>query len=529
MSTFGGKIQEIPDISVDRFDEDNLNSEVYFLSHCHSDHMRGLENVYFWEQLVKYHKFLYASQISCVILSKMYPFTSVNVKELSLYTPNTIYFNNKTLTVTIISAGHCPGSVMFLFETELNRILYTGDYRINKSDIKKCNQFYNSYKELQVIDKIYLDTTFFSKTYRKFPKRQESLTEICIIIKDHIEKGEHYWINLSTGANYGYEYLFKEIYKQLKMPVHVNRDAYNFYSLLPELDLSVTMDSLKTQIHYNCNGYRKFCNFSLHRIILELRVTAWRWDSNSLKEGIVSHDKGTTNVCYSTHASLEEGMELIRFLKPKSIEMCVESKDAERNEEMNEIIEEVLRELHAPQKCALTPKLFKTEFKSKRKKYGNVDKSQSEILQSPPRERKFVSSSSEEFESPSKKVLTKEIYKNNRKIELDVKRDFSALQMDQNVSKSAQLMDEGIAHSSLMPFDDLQISSEKNSENVLLDISNDDFCKTEDLKAFQEPNLLKEPAKVLNCEEIDQSKPRTTNTNIHSQNVLLDIIDFQPI
>lgn len=30
-------------ISIDRFDKDNLNSLAYFLSHCHTDHMVGLD------------------------------------------------------------------------------------------------------------------------------------------------------------------------------------------------------------------------------------------------------------------------------------------------------------------------------------------------------------------------------------------------------------------------------------------------------------------------------------------------------
>lgn len=33
------------------------------------------------------------------------------------------------LSVTAIPAGHCPGSIMLLFETDDKRILYTGDFR----------------------------------------------------------------------------------------------------------------------------------------------------------------------------------------------------------------------------------------------------------------------------------------------------------------------------------------------------------------------------------------------------------------
>lgn len=40
MSTFDGRIPEFPGLSVDRFED--LTSKLFFLSHCHWDHMQGL-------------------------------------------------------------------------------------------------------------------------------------------------------------------------------------------------------------------------------------------------------------------------------------------------------------------------------------------------------------------------------------------------------------------------------------------------------------------------------------------------------
>lgn len=37
--------------------------------------------------------------------------------------------NDLRLSVTAIPAGHCPGSVMLLFEQRDKRVLYTGDFR----------------------------------------------------------------------------------------------------------------------------------------------------------------------------------------------------------------------------------------------------------------------------------------------------------------------------------------------------------------------------------------------------------------
>lgn len=68
MSTFGGLLEEIKDISIDRFDGDNVQSKVFFLSHCHTDHMVGLRD----------HSNglpgpLYVSPVTAVIVGRLFP------------------------------------------------------------------------------------------------------------------------------------------------------------------------------------------------------------------------------------------------------------------------------------------------------------------------------------------------------------------------------------------------------------------------------------------------------------------------
>ena len=45
MSIFPGTFPSLPGVSCDRFSGANLNSDQFFLSHCHSDHMVGLESL----------------------------------------------------------------------------------------------------------------------------------------------------------------------------------------------------------------------------------------------------------------------------------------------------------------------------------------------------------------------------------------------------------------------------------------------------------------------------------------------------
>lgn len=67
MSTFAGIMNEFPFISVDRFDNENLHSKLFFLSHCHMDHMCGLDN------LDGIPGRLYMSPISAIIIRKQFP------------------------------------------------------------------------------------------------------------------------------------------------------------------------------------------------------------------------------------------------------------------------------------------------------------------------------------------------------------------------------------------------------------------------------------------------------------------------
>ena len=51
MSEFSGPISEFPGVSLDHFNGDNLKSTVCFLSHCHTDHMVGLNEPELFERL----------------------------------------------------------------------------------------------------------------------------------------------------------------------------------------------------------------------------------------------------------------------------------------------------------------------------------------------------------------------------------------------------------------------------------------------------------------------------------------------
>lgn len=70
MSTFSGFLEEIENVSVDRFTTINFKSRAFFLSHCHMDHMIGLNEINSENELPGR---LYLSEISQVIVNRRYP------------------------------------------------------------------------------------------------------------------------------------------------------------------------------------------------------------------------------------------------------------------------------------------------------------------------------------------------------------------------------------------------------------------------------------------------------------------------
>ena len=150
MSQFNGVFANLPGVSCDRFTGINLNADQFFLSHCHADHMLGLDLLIPTlrrRNAVKVNHRIYCSSISKTFLVKKFRgIDERHVKELAPNEPLVLNIFDKTkkdmykLKVTTIPADHCPGSVMFLFEigedqTKKN-ILYTGDFRMENQSLE---------------------------------------------------------------------------------------------------------------------------------------------------------------------------------------------------------------------------------------------------------------------------------------------------------------------------------------------------------------------------------------------------------
>uniref|UniRef100_A0A182Y7M4 Protein artemis n=1 Tax=Anopheles stephensi TaxID=30069 RepID=A0A182Y7M4_ANOST len=317
MSTFPGYIPELPGIGIDRFDEtvrDRAN--VFFLSHCHLDHMYGLSPNH------PLPGTLYVSPHSAVIVGFRYPNQAVYkvpIRErLTLSVTPPTGEDRYELCVRTIPAEHCPGSVMFYFETKTIRLLYTGDFRLSAESLAVIEQD-------QIRPTIvYLDTTFLEQDYTYFPTRQESMNRIRTICSQWLDADRRNIVTLWLPALYGSEELFHQLYLHLRERIHVyaaQRETYQHFETLRDV---FTDDALGARIHA-CNGVtlqgEMVCRKQEHNasFILTIRPSARRWRHLQRDQPFwLECSKQLWFVCYSSHASSSELIEFLRKLQPEA-------------------------------------------------------------------------------------------------------------------------------------------------------------------------------------------------------------------
>ncbi|XP_043667172.1 protein artemis isoform X2 [Vespula pensylvanica] len=362
MSTFLGLIEELPAISVDSFSGKNLDSSVFFLSHCHVDHMNGLNNSFF-EYLEKCNKYLYCSPISKLILQNTFSLNeNCKIKEIYIDTPVVIEYddkqgNNHIVVVISISAGHCPGSLMFLFQKQDKLVLYTGDFRINPNDFSKLRSLHvkQGYRLLpKKLDKIYLDTTFLNPEFSYLPSRKESIMKIHQAIKEWLDQDPRNVVMLECSACYGSEFLFMELSKSLNMKIHVRDHVYNTYCCITELAPHITNDFNSTPIHACTKKSDRSlkCRYDVSKeniLIIVPSVLKWQGKDISKIAEWDEHRERTYNVCYSLHSSFNELKAFVKYFDPVEIFPCVCPKDQEKqiydilNEIMNKSTDQILK------------------------------------------------------------------------------------------------------------------------------------------------------------------------------------------
>ncbi|GFN88879.1 protein artemis [Plakobranchus ocellatus] len=352
MSSFKGRMGLYTNICIDRFDGINLRCTAFFLSHCHKDHMTGLDDKKFETVLrARSGVFLYCSEITRLLLladeeykplEKFIKVLHVGATHFIKIPPDQVERGECNVYVTPISAGHCPGSVMFLFEGSQGTCLYTGDFRWEPNYAAKVSAFGCPEKQ-KVIDHLYIDTTFCVPAALHIPSRVECADATVSVVASWLERSPLHQVAFFCPARYGYEYLFKEIATRLGMKIHVSDYKFAVYEQIPDLSGLFTADPAEARIHACCPRQKKnssHCPPCLSKKTIKNRVGENPKPSKSFqmlnirpcamwfttKAGRTALEKlthmspqGLQRVCYSMHSSFSEIEDLVSYLQPRHV------------------------------------------------------------------------------------------------------------------------------------------------------------------------------------------------------------------
>ncbi|KAF2151371.1 DRMBL-domain-containing protein [Myriangium duriaei CBS 260.36] len=157
--------------------------KAYFLSHFHSDHYVGLTAQWC-------HGPIYCSKVTANLVKQQLRVDPQYVVALDWETKVEVPGTNG-VCVTMISANHCPGSSLYLYEKvvgrgpnpKVQRVLHCGDFRACRAHIEHpllmptVIDAISGKQRDQKIDVCYLDTTYLNPKYA-FPS-QEAVIQAC--------------------------------------------------------------------------------------------------------------------------------------------------------------------------------------------------------------------------------------------------------------------------------------------------------------------------------------------------------------
>ncbi|CAD5112847.1 DgyrCDS2059 [Dimorphilus gyrociliatus] len=289
----GHLLTEAP-VAVDFWTNKNncLQGRLLFLSHCHSDHTKGLNK--------KWNQVFYASEISAAIAKNVLGVNEKYIRILSVNVKHKLETSTgKVVNVRLIDAEHCPGAVMFLFEGDFGSILYTGDFRF-----ERCFKSISCLPK--EVDVLYLDNTYCSEKYRTFPSRidaLEKIIELCLVKNK---------IRIIT-PKIGKENILITVAAANNTKVVVDHSHMNIIQQLEDVDISMfTTDRDGGKIialPYKLKN--KACDETEHFTLLP---------SGQAEPKVREH---CAIIPYSDHSSLEELEAFVKLVKPTIIKPIV--------------------------------------------------------------------------------------------------------------------------------------------------------------------------------------------------------------
>ncbi|CDW85730.1 5 exonuclease apollo [Stylonychia lemnae] len=249
------------------FMRNDLTQYIFFLSHCHEDHVKGLNPSW------NYGK-IYTSKISKILIVDRFPNLKDLVVELEMDEEHWIYLDDQQqegVSVMLMDAYHCPGAVMFLFKGKMGNVFHT-EY--------------------------------------DFPTREEAYNQLKDTIKAH---AQHRIFLFSYHL--GKEEVFVNLANDFETLVVVDEDRFRKLCIM---DLSIdlfTTDSTMGWIHIK--SIKDLKNFDIQESNKEeptvfIILTGW---NDKYNRNLPFYFK----IPYSSHSNYRELERLVKSIMPKNL------------------------------------------------------------------------------------------------------------------------------------------------------------------------------------------------------------------
>jgi hypothetical protein len=294
-------MRRTPSVAVDDF---SRHADLFFLTHAHVDHMRGLTD--------GFAQPIHCTEQTASLLQLRFP----RVKTVELECYRSLLLDG--LVVTCIPAAHCPGSVMFKFESETKVWLHTGDFRFDPRMLQE------QHLTERAFDEVHLDTTFAWPEFEDIPTKRAGTAALLGLIEEH---GADKQVYIECDM-LGTEAVLTAVQGFFKSPaIHVvSEERRNVLQLLG-ID-GVTADAKASRFHFvphlyltgvergeegyidrrdpSCLFIKPSMQFFRHKSVFA------HSDKPCLQDG-VWHCK------YSLHSSMAELRQFVSGLRPKTL------------------------------------------------------------------------------------------------------------------------------------------------------------------------------------------------------------------
>lgn len=269
------------------------SARLFFLTHMHSDHTVGLSST--WARP------LFCSPITAFLLHRQLQVSKQWIRALEVGESHVLPLDEigrETMTVTLIDANHCPGSVMFLFEGYFGTILYTGDFRYIPSMLKEP-----ALRVGKQIHTLYLDNTNCNPALI-LPSQKEATQQIVELIRKHPQH------DVKIGLyNVGKESLLEKLALELQTWVVLSPRRLEVVQLLGLADV-FTVEEKAGRIHVV--SHMEIC----HSAMLRWNQTHPTIAILPTSRKIHSSHPDIHVIPYSDHSSYLELCAFVAALKP---------------------------------------------------------------------------------------------------------------------------------------------------------------------------------------------------------------------